>query len=137
MLARSLVPIIGTLALEASLLCNAAFAATHSASLVVTVTVEAGCQVSPVLAASEIAAFKSTTWKSPVSVSCSLPVPYQVTVHREHVSSATQVRPLNLAQESESGLIQPVSLDSSAALIKTADATVGANSGTVTVTVDY
>ncbi len=137
MLARSLVPIFGTLALEASLLCNVAFAGTRSASLVVTVTVEAACQVSPVLSADEIAASTSTTWKSPVSVSCSLPVPYQVTVHSERGPSETRVQSLKLSKESGPGPISPVSLDLSSAVIKTADATAGTNSGILTVTIVY
>jgi len=137
MLARSLFPIFGTLALEACLLCNPALAATRSASLVVTVTVEAACQVSPVLSAAEIAASRSTSWKNPVSVSCSLPVAYQVTVNSGRGPSETRVQSLKLSKESEPGAIRPVSLDLSAAVIKTADATAGTNFDTLTVTIVY
>ena len=137
MLARSFVPMFGTLALGASLLCNAAIAATGSASLTVTVTVEAGCQVSPVFSATEIAALRSTTWQNPVSMSCSLPVPYQVAVHSEFAPSGMRAQSLNLAKESDLGLVRPGALDLSAAVIQTAGAAAGTNSGTVTVTVDY
>jgi hypothetical protein len=63
-------------------LCNSAFAATRTNSLFVSATVVAGCQVSP--ASAEPAAGGSSTlpalFAAPVSVSCSLPVAYQVNV---------------------------------------------------------
>jgi hypothetical protein len=78
--ARSVIPILGIVALQGGLVCSTGFAATRTASFSVSVTVEAGCQVSPAGSATEGAASGSRWGNSPVSVSCSLPVPYQITV---------------------------------------------------------
>jgi hypothetical protein len=67
-------------------LCNSAFAATRTTSLLVSATVAAGCQVSA--AAAKPAASAPNGWTAPVSVNCSLPVAYQVMV-----SSTPQAEP--------------------------------------------
>ena len=81
MFARSVVPMVGIFALQAGLVCNTGFAATGVASLSVSATVEVGCQVSPDGSAASV---ESETKRSSslVSVSCSLPVPYLVTMNR-------------------------------------------------------
>ncbi len=80
MLARPVVPIVASVALQAGLMCNSGFAATLTTSLSVSVTVEAGCQVSPPASVTESAAPAPQRWNSPISVNCSFPVPYQITV---------------------------------------------------------
>lgn len=137
MLTRSLVPMLGTLALEASLLCNVAFAGSHSGSLVVTATVEAGCQVSPLLSAANIAASRPTIKENSVSVSCSLPAPYQISVTSRRGLSTKRVQSLNLAKELDLWSVRSGSLDLSTAEPKSADTSAGGDSGTVTVMVIY
>ncbi len=68
------------IAVLSGLLCPAAFAATRTGSLLVSATVVSGCQVSPALSAAEGAASAPNGWSVPVSVTCSLPVSYQVEV---------------------------------------------------------
>ncbi len=68
------------IAVFSGLLCTAASAATRTASLLVSTTVATGCQVSPVLSAAQRAASAPNGWGTAVSVSCSLPVSYQVDV---------------------------------------------------------
>lgn len=82
MLARSVVLIVASISLQAGPMCNLGFAATGTASLSVSVTVEAGCQVSQKSSVAEAAAYGHQRWNSPVSVNCSLPVPYQVVFDR-------------------------------------------------------
>jgi hypothetical protein len=60
------------------LLCKTASAATHITSLSVSATVVSGCRVSP--GSAEPAASEPNSWSAPVSVVCSLPVAYQVSV---------------------------------------------------------
>lgn len=81
MRARSVVPVVGMVVMQAWLTCGMGFAASLTASIAVSVTVEAGCQVSPAGYAAEIAASGRKMWDAPVSVNCSLPTPYLVTVH--------------------------------------------------------
>ncbi|HTW78645.1 MAG TPA: hypothetical protein VME23_03770 [Terracidiphilus sp.] len=88
---RSVVSIVGIVALQGGLVCGTGFAATRTASFSVSVTVEAGCQISPAGSATEGAASGSKWGNSPVSVNCSLPVPYQVTV--DSIPQATLARP--------------------------------------------
>jgi len=82
MLARSVILILASISLQAGPLCNLGFAATGTAALSVSVTVEAGCQVSPKNSVAEAAAYGPQRWNSPVSVNCSLPAPYQVVYDR-------------------------------------------------------
>jgi hypothetical protein len=74
------------IAIFSGLLCNTAFAATHITSLSVSATVVSGCQVSS--ASAEPASSGPNSWSAPVSVVCSLPVAYQVSV-----SSNSQMDP--------------------------------------------
>ena len=78
------------IALLSGCLVNPAFAATHTNSLLVSATVEAGCQVSPTPSTAGHAAAAANSWNAPISVNCSLPVDFQV-----NVSSGT---PVELAQ---------------------------------------
>jgi hypothetical protein len=84
---RASLPVLA-IAVFPGLLCNTAFAATRTTSLMVSVTVAAGCQVSPALSAAEPTASAPNVWNAPVSVNCSLPVPYQV-----DISSNPQIGP--------------------------------------------
>jgi hypothetical protein len=68
------------IAAVSGLLCTSALAATHTASVLVSATVVSGCQVSPALSAAQRAASATDGWSASVSVSCSLPVSYQVAV---------------------------------------------------------
>jgi hypothetical protein len=70
------------------LLGKPAFAATRTSSLLVSVTVEAGCQISSAPSSAAGAASTANGWNAPVSVNCSFPVPYQV-----NVSSSAGIEP--------------------------------------------
>ena len=161
MLARSVVPIVTILALQAGLVCKTGSAATLTSSLSVSVMVEVGCQVSPAGSGAESAAMK---WNSPVSVNCSLPTPYQITVDTgsatdpaglrltatdlTELRGLTQVDGRNLLhpngrsirppEDSEYGLVRPAALGLQAGLTEAArcDAE-SADAGTVTVTITY
>lgn len=164
MLPKLVVPILGIVVLQAGLMCSTGFAATNSASLTVSVIVQAGCQVSPNGSVAESTVSGPGTWNSPVSVNCSLPVPYQVTVHSnrgsdlaglsstistlaDHSESAPEgdnnllqqhdrvIRPL---RASENGLVRPISLNSPIELINIAHCSADdTNPDTVTVTIIY
>jgi hypothetical protein len=64
----------------AVLLSTPAFAATRTTSLLVSMTVEPSCQVSSTLTSSANGSPAATGQGSPVSMSCSIPVPYQMNV---------------------------------------------------------
>jgi hypothetical protein len=68
--------------LQSGLMCSAGFGATGTSSIAVSVTVEAGCQVSQAVSAAGNATSGLNRWNAPVSVNCSLPVPYQVAFDR-------------------------------------------------------
>lgn len=80
MLLKSVLPSFGIATLQAVLMCNPGFAATRTASISVSATVVAGCQVSPVQSAAKSTALEAKHWETSVSMSCSLPVPYQVSI---------------------------------------------------------
>lgn len=161
MFARSVVPIVAIVALQAGLVCRTGSAATLTSSLSVSVVVEVGCQVSPAGSGAESAA---TKWNSPVSVNCSLPTPYQVTVNGSSAADLTGLRSttpsvtdlrgfargdgrdllhpngrsIRPADDSEYGLVRPVGLGLQAGLTEAARCeTEGADAGTVTVTITY
>jgi len=161
MLARSVVPIVTILALQAGLVCKTGSAATLTSSLSVSVMVEVGCQVSPAGSGAESAAMK---WNSPVSVNCSLPTPYQVTVSSNPATDPAGLRLANTgltdlhgfrqvdgrdllhpngrsirpAGDSEYGLVRPVAVGLQAGLTEAARCNAeGADAGTVTVTITY
>lgn len=77
---KSVAPMLlaGTIAVW--LVSNPALAATRTAAIDVTATVEAGCQVSPSPSALDSRALTPSGSKAAVSVDCSLPADYQVVV---------------------------------------------------------
>jgi|HubBroStandDraft_1064217.scaffolds.fasta_scaffold231924_1 hypothetical protein len=84
-------------------LCNSAFAATRTNSLFVSATVAAGCQVSP--ASAEPAAGAPNAWTASVSVSCSLPVAYQVEVSgNSEMSHGIELAGLSSTAQAVAGL---------------------------------
>lgn len=72
--------ILGIAALMTGPMCRAGFAATRTTSLSVTATVAAGCQISPSSAADTGAKSGKSDGTTPISMSCSLPVAYQIIV---------------------------------------------------------
>jgi hypothetical protein len=84
-------------------LCNTAFAATRITSLGVSATVVSGCQVSP--AAAERSASAPGSWTAPVSVVCSLPVAYQVSVSsNSETANGTELAALGSTSSLVAGL---------------------------------
>lgn len=79
---RSVLQILVIELLQSGLMCSAGFGATGTSSIAVSVTVEAGCQVSRSVSAAGNATSGLERWIAPVSVNCSLPVPYQVAFDR-------------------------------------------------------
>jgi hypothetical protein len=79
---RSVLQILVIALLQSGPMCGAGFGATGASSIAVSVTVEAGCQVSPMISAAANATSGLKGWIAPVSVDCSLPVPYQVAFDR-------------------------------------------------------
>jgi hypothetical protein len=75
---RSVLQILVIAFLQSGLMCSAGFGATGTSSIAVSVTVEAGCQVSQAVSPVRNATSGLDRWNAPVSVNCSLPVPYQV-----------------------------------------------------------
>lgn len=162
MFARSVLPIVAIVALQASLVCRTGSAATLTSSLSVSVIVEAGCQVSPAGAGAESAASGPMKWNSPVSVNCSLPTPYQIAVNnssatypgglRLATTSLTDLRgfahgdgrdllhpngrSMRPADDSEYGLVRPIALGLQAGLTESARCD-AEDAGTVTVTITY
>lgn len=96
MLLRPFLPVFGIAALMTGPMCRAGFAATRTTSLSVTATVAAGCQISPSSAADTGAKSGKSDGNTPISMSCSLPVAYQIIVSS---------RPL--ADHPQSGLATP------------------------------
>jgi hypothetical protein len=68
--------------LQSGLMCSAGFGATGTSSIAVSVTVEAGCRVSHAVSAAGNAALELDRSNAPVSVNCTLPVPYVVAYDR-------------------------------------------------------
>jgi len=79
---RSGLQILVIALLQAGLMSSPGFGATGTTSIAVSVTVEAGCQVSQAVSAAGNATSGLDRWSAPVSVNCSLPVPYQVAFDR-------------------------------------------------------
>jgi hypothetical protein len=81
MLLKPFLPILGIAALFSALTCRAGFAATRTTSFSVTATVAAGCRISPASTPdTRPESGKSNHWNPPISMNCSLPVPYQIIV---------------------------------------------------------
>ncbi|MGA3129618.1 MAG: hypothetical protein ABSD59_02385 [Terracidiphilus sp.] len=164
MLARSVVPIVAIVALQAGLVCNTGYAATGTASISVSVIVEAGCQVSPAGAVADSGQSGPKELNSPISVNCSLSVPYQVTVNSNPATDLAKpgstipgladlrgfaragdrnfllprAPSIKVTENSEYGLLRPVSLGSPAGIIEAARcSTEDANPGTMTVAIVY
>jgi hypothetical protein len=139
---------------------NAAFAATQTASIMVSVFVGAGCQVSPVVGSTSAPGASA----APVSVNCSLPVAYQMDVTssaRMELASLSSYSPIvsglnayahggvvdsllgnsrsaQATGESESGLDGIVSSDMSVAAGAAGEGPAdGSGAHTVTVTIVY
>lgn len=111
MLARSIVPIAGILALQAGILCHTASAATATGSLSVSVTVEAGCLVAP----AQNAPSGTEISNSAVAVNCTLPVPYQVTLHSDTEADLARLSLAQPALADSAGLAYLADRDHSAA----------------------
>ena len=80
MLGKSVVLFVVLDALALGLVPGVAFAATRTTSISVTATVVAGCQVSPATTAAGTAPSGAAGLNAPISMDCSLPVAYQVTI---------------------------------------------------------
>lgn len=91
MFPKSVLPILGIVSLQAGLMCSSGFAATRAASVSVSATVVAGCQVSRAPFAAKGNVPESKGWALPISMSCSLPLPYQIAVTN---SARTGLSPL-------------------------------------------
>jgi spore coat protein U-like protein len=100
MFPKSVLPILGIVSLQAGQMCSPGFAATHTTSVSVSATVVAGCQVSPVPFAAKGAVSDSRGWGAPISMSCSLPVPYQISVTN---GARTNLAPLGSAGSNLAG----------------------------------
>ncbi len=79
---RSGLQILVIALLQAGPMSSAGFGATGTSSIAVSVTVEAGCQISQAALVTGNASSGLNRWDAPVSVNCSLPVPYQVAFDR-------------------------------------------------------
>jgi hypothetical protein len=139
-------------------LSNPAIAATRTSSMVVSVTVAAGCQVSSALSQEQRAAAAPGAWSAPVAVSCSLPVAYQVDVTsgssmnlsaNEQMAYLDSLRALSLqsnslqsAQSMRAGTkptwTEPASSSAADGSLEVADGPAqGPDPGAVTVTIVY
>jgi hypothetical protein len=92
MLLKPFLGIFGIAALLSGLMCPAGFAATRITSLSVTATVAAGCQISPASAADTGAKSGKSNWNTPISMSCSLPVAYQIIVSSRALADRSAVK---------------------------------------------
>jgi hypothetical protein len=164
MFLKSVLRVLGTAALQTGLMCCPGLAATHTTSLSVSATVVARCQVSPILNAAKSAVSKSKGWETPISMNCSLPVPYQISVtdsSRTDSASFDSIRsdvtgpsshaynpnpgffqprrwPDDSAEEPNHGLVRPFSAGLPADSIKAEHRTgEGSHQETITVTVIY
>jgi hypothetical protein len=150
--------------LQSGLMCSAGFSATSTSSIAVSVTVEAGCRVSHAVSAAGNAALELDRSNAPVSVNCTLPVPYEVAYDRAPMTEfaglgssigSLEGRPGNVQvddrdlleqgdmliepiESSESGLDKHVSPGLPAGPLETPHcAADGSDSGIITVTVIY
>lgn len=90
---RSVLRVPAMVLLQAGLMCGTGFAATGTASLAVSVTVEAGCEVSYAAAGAGDTQSRPDPWNSPVSVHCTLPVSHQVVFERSPGSDSGERGP--------------------------------------------
>jgi spore coat protein U-like protein len=77
---KSVLRILGIATLQTGMMCSPGLAATRTTSLSITATVVAGCRVSSVLFAAQSAVSESKGRETIISMNCSLPVPYQISV---------------------------------------------------------
>jgi spore coat protein U-like protein len=88
MLLKSVLPVLGIATLQAALMCSPGLAATRTASISVSATVVAGCQVSPILSAAKSTLLESKRGETSVSINCLLPVPYQVSITNDSIEES-------------------------------------------------
>jgi len=110
-------------AMLSGLMGNVAFAATRTASLLVSVSVLAGCQVSPALYSAERPASAANGLSAPVSVNCSLPVSYQVSVDSLPTTELASLGSTGPDLAGLRGYANPYELDSLRALDESIHAT--------------
>jgi len=99
----ALLPILIIAIFQSGPACHKAFATTSTASISVSVIVQAGCQVSPAPSTSG-----PNGGRAPISMNCTLPVPYQVSVESLPQTNSATLGSTGLALATLSGPDRPL-----------------------------